>query len=169
MDFIIVGLPRSGTTWAANWLTTDRTHCFHDPLYNTHYEDWDSKVIPGKLTGVSCTGIWRWKEWLNKHPAKKVILHRDLEEINLSLRQIGLPTVDEDSVDMLKGVHGMHVHFSDLFEAGSASNIWSYLTESPMNLDRHEELRLIEMQPQFMGLSVGEDVTRRLRAELSSI
>ena len=167
IDFIIVGLPRSGTTWAANWLTTDKTHCYHDPLYTTHYEDWDAKAIPGKLTGVSCTGIWRWKEWLNAHPAKKIILHRDKGEINKSLRQIGLPELMEE--DTLTDIIGMHVDFNDLFDPERAGAIWEYITGEPMNPHRHEELRLIEMQPQFTGLSVGADVTRRLRAELSSI
>lgn len=167
IDFIIVGLPRCGTTWAANWLTTDQAHCFHDPLYTKHYSEWDSMAIPGRLTGVSCTGIWRWPDWLNAHPARKIILHRDLAEINASLEQIGLPAVGPADERQLASIIGMHVPFEDLFSIAGAEAIWDFATGGlPVNRERHEELRLIEMQPQFSGLSVGREVTRRLREEL---
>ena len=31
---MVIGLPRSRTTWMANWLTTTDTLCLHDPLAN---------------------------------------------------------------------------------------------------------------------------------------
>lgn len=169
MDFIIVGLPRSGTTWAANWLTTDYSHCYHDPLYEHHYDSWDGLILPKKITGASCTGIWRWTEWLNNHPSKKVILHRDLDEINQSLREIGLGGMTPEDEAKLNEIIGMHVPFEDLFDERGAEAVWDYLMPTPFNKHRHQELKLIEMQPQFSGLSVGPDVTRRLRAELASI
>ena len=169
LDFMIIGLPRSGTTWAANWLTTDTLHCLHDPLYTTHYSDWDTKlVIPGRATGVSCTGIWRWTDWLNQHPAHKVLLHRDLGEIADSMRAIGLPTLDlEAGEQLLQSVEGYHVDYADLFDPDVAETIWTYLTGQPFNKERHRELVNIEMQPKFSGLSVGPEVTRRLLEELS--
>jgi hypothetical protein len=80
IDFIVVGLPRSGTAWAANWLTTDTTHCIHDPIAKHHHTELDD-LSSSKHLGVSCTGLWRFPDWLNKHPAKKVILRRDRAEI----------------------------------------------------------------------------------------
>ena len=32
LDFAVLALPRSGTTWLANLLTTDTTLCRHDPF-----------------------------------------------------------------------------------------------------------------------------------------
>lgn len=172
IDFMIVALPRCGTTWASNWLTTEFTHCTHDPLYTTHYRDWDEKLsLPGRVSGVSCTGIWRWADWLNDHPARKVILHRDLGEIQKSMEEIGLPgVIGPDEERQLRSVIGLHVPFTDLFESARASEIWQYLVPGrPFNRIRHRELINIEMQPKFSGLKVGPEVTRKLISELQGI
>jgi hypothetical protein len=55
LDFIVLGLPRSATTWLANWLTTDRSLCLHDPFAKTLPEQWDAG---GKRLGISCTGAY---------------------------------------------------------------------------------------------------------------
>ena len=172
LDFMIIGLPRSGTTWAANLFCTDRTLCFHDPLYTTHYQDWDTK-LPEQApviaeVGISCTGIWRWSDWVNAHPARKVILHRDLGEIADSMREIGLPEMDLEAAEkQLSSIIGMHVPHSDLFDAAKARDIWRHLVKrSNFNQPRHRLLVDIEMQPKFSGLSVGPEVTRRLQEEI---
>ena len=172
LDFMIIGLPRSGTTWAANFFCTERTLCFHDPLYTTHYQDWDTELPKraqeGAEVGVSCTGIWRWPDWVNEHPARKVILHRDLSQIADSMREIGLPEMDLDAAEeQLSSIIGMHVPHSDLFDEAKAWDIWWYLTKDAGHFPtaRHRLLVDIEMQPKFSGLSVGPEVTRRLQEE----
>ena len=172
LDFMIIGLPRSGTTWAANLFCTDRTLCFHDPLYTTHYQDWDTE-LPARApviaeVGVSCSGIWRWPDWVNAHPARKVILHRDLGEIADSMREIGLPEMNLDAAEeQLSSIIGMHVPHSDLFDEGKAWDIWMHLVRrTNFNQPRHRLLVDIEMQPKFSGLSVGSEVTRRLQEEI---
>ena len=174
LDFMIIGLPRSGTTWAANLFCTDRTLCFHDPLYTTHYQDWDTE-LPKRApviaeVGVSCTGIWRWPDWLNEHPARKVILHRDLGDIADSMREIGLPEMDlEAAEEQLSSIIGLHVPHSDLFDEAKAGDIWRHLVRrANFNPPRHNLLVDIEMQPKFSGLTVGKHVTRRLMIELAS-
>lgn len=175
LDFMIIGLPRSGTTWAANFFCTERTLCFHDPLYTTHYEDWDTSLPAlapdGVEVGVSCTGIWRWTDWVNNHPARKVILHRSLVEINKSLADIGLPGMTQADASKLSQVIGLHVPYTDLFSEQGCFNIWWHLTQGAghFNTARHCLLVDIEMQPQFAGLSVGPEVTRRLVAELQRV
>lgn len=169
IDFMVIGLPRSGTTWASNWLTTDETHCYHDPLYTTHYDQWDA--LPGRAQcGISCTGIWKWPDWVNNHPAKKLILHRSTEEINESMAAIGLPgQVTEDDQNTLESLLGLHMDFTELFNPVGAARAWKYLTGLEFNPLRHAELINIEMQPKFAGLSVGAEVTRQLREELACI
>lgn len=176
LDFMIIGLPRSGTTWASNWLTTDAVHCVHDPLYTTHYSDWDH-ALPrdhapsAKHVGVSCTGIWRWAGWVNDHPARKVILHRDLGEVRKSMVEIGLPDIlTAKDAAALDEIIGYHVPYDSLFDPTEAKLIWDYLVPGQVfNEDRHRALVQIEMQPQFAGLSVGPEVTRRLINELENI
>lgn len=173
LDYMVIGLPRSATTWAANWLCTDRTHCVHDPLDRLHYSEWDEKLSkPGKLSGVSCTSIWRFPDFLARHPARKVILHRDLAEVNLSLTAIGMPELEADSADRLLNIKGLHCPWSALFDPVRAESIWNYLAGSsfpfPFDIERHHELTLIEMQPQFAGLSVRPDLVRQLVAEVQA-
>lgn len=175
IDFMIIGLPRSGTTWASNWLTTDAIHCVHDPLYTEHYSDWDERLPAlapaGASVGVSCTGIWRWADWVNKHPARKVILHRDLGEIQQSMAEIHMPGhVGLAEEEALNSVIGFHVPHSDLFNTEHAEEIWNYLVPGqPFNAHRHRALVQVEMQPQFSGLSVGPEVMRKLMSELERI
>lgn len=171
LDFMIIGLPRSGTTWAANLFTTDAVLCHHDPLYHTHYSEWDEKLQAPVPVGVSCTGIWRWTDWLNTHRAKKIILHRASAEIADSMRQIGLPELDLiDGQRKLDSIIGLHVPHTDLFDPRKCCDLWDYVMggDVPFNWKRHEMLVDIEMQPKFSGLSVGKHVTRRLMIELAS-
>lgn len=166
LDFMVVALPRSGTTWAANWLTTDDTICIHDPLYTLHYEDWDKWELPDRKVGVSCTGIWRFKEWLNKHPSRKIVLHRDLDEVNASMVALGLPECTPMDIKALYAVDGWHWGMEDLFDANSACRIYEYLLKKEFDINRHQQLVQIEMQPKFSGLKVGAEVTRRLMDEI---
>lgn len=172
LDFMIIGLPRSATTWASNLFTTDHVHCHHDPLYTKHYEQWDSDLpVPERLTGVSCTGIWRWPDWLNQHPARKVLLHRDLDQVNDELHRLGMPQLGPEAEEQLWKVIGLHVPFGHLFEPDGAKAIWDYLTHGkiPFNERRWLTLVGIEMQPYFDGVRIDPGVTRKLFEELTRI
>ena len=160
MDFMVIALPRSGTTWAANWLS-----CAHDPLYTAHYTDWD-RLHAG--SGVSCTGIWRWPEWVNAHPARKVILHRDAREVGASLHRIAkaaaLKSTDLDAID------GLHVPWTDLFDTDRAEVIWETLRPGErFDSQRHAALTSIKMEPNFATLPVDHALQRRLWSELSQV
>lgn len=165
LDFMIIGLPRSGTTWAANFFTTERAVCLHDPLFTRHYADLDSIRYDGKKVGISCTGIWRFPNFVNAHPARKIILRRPLAEVNSSLEAIGLPGCTEEDMLQHAMMPGEHFHFADLFNPWYARQMCDYIG-LPFDADRHAELVQIEMQPKFSGLKVGKEVTRRLVEEL---
>lgn len=168
IDFMIIGLPRSGTTWAANWLTTDKTFCLHDPLYKLHYSEWDAlpKGWYNQL-GVSCTGIWRWPEFVNAHPAKKIVVIRDLDEVNNEMEKLGLPECPPDADLMLKDIEAPHVHYTDLFDPKRAPLIWEKLIGEfgycPL---RHAQLCEFNVQPNFQRVEPNREVTRKLYNEL---
>lgn len=166
LDFMILGLPRSGTTWAANWLCTDLTHCIHDPLYTTHYSDLDNLDKNGKRLGVSCTGLYFFPDFVNEHPAKKLVIYRPLEEINESLASISLPLLTMADVRQLEQINGMYCTMSALFDPVFAKLFYEHLTGLPFDAQRHAELVKIEMQPKFSGLKVNPEVTRRLVEEI---
>lgn len=163
IEFMLIAAPRSGTTWAANWLTTDKTLCLHDPLFTRHYTELDD-IESGKRLGVSCTGLFMFPEWVNGHKARKVILHRDLNEINASLEAIGLAGISREYHNRLDLINGIHLDYQDLFD--SPRPIYEYLTGLKFDEERHAMLLDIEMQPKFSGLKVGREVTRRLINEI---
>lgn len=165
LDFIIVGLPRSATTWAANFFTTEQAVCLHDPLYTRHYQDLDSIRFEGKKVGVACTGLWRFPHFLNAHKAPVLVLRRPLSEVNDSLTAIGLPPCSEEDEAQLATLKGANYPFADLFNPFYAAQMCD-MFGLPFDADRHAELCQIEMQPKFSGLKVGKEVTRRLVEEI---
>jgi hypothetical protein len=170
LDFMVIGLPRSGTTWAANWLTTDRTLCLHDPLWTTHYSELDQAVpsrASGRLAGVSCSALWRWPDWVVRHPAKKLILHRDMAEIRRSLLAANLPALADDADELLASLPGKHAPWKDLFVADQAAQLWQWLTGGlPFDASRHAELVKLDIQPKFNAIQPDISLNRRLATEL---
>lgn len=161
---MVIAAARSATTWCANWLTTDTTLCLHDPLWKTHYSEWDA-IQSTHTLGISCTGIALFPEWVNQHPARKVVLHRDAGEINASLEKIGLPPLAQIWCERLESIQGMHCHWEDVFER--PQRIYEHLLQRPMDWERHALLKEIRMQPLFERLQPQKEVGERLIAELS--
>lgn len=166
IDFMLISAPRSGSTWAANWLTTDTTLCLHDPLFNWHYTELDG-LETDKCLGIADTGLYRFPAWLNAHPARKVILHRPQASIDASLAEIGLPAMEGNVLADLGAIQGRHYNWTALFT--DPKPIYEFLLGKPFDAERHRELALIEMQPKFSGLTLNPGVTKRLRDEFLSI
>jgi hypothetical protein len=164
IEFMLLAAPRSGTTWAANWLTTNKTLCLHDPLWTHHYSDLD-KIESTKYLGLSCTGLWMWPEWVNAHPARKIILHRPLEEINASLSELGLAPMPADTEERLNKIEGFHLPYTDLFT--DPRDIYEYLLGLPFDEERHASLKLMNIQPNFSAIKVDTAASRRLMQELA--
>lgn len=165
IEFMILAAPRSGTTWVANWLTTNNTLCLHDPLWKHHYNALD-KIESKKVLGVACTGLYMFPDFVNYHPARKIILHRDEQEINESLNAIGLPPVSNTERD-LKKIAGYHLDWREVFM--NPRGIYEYLTGFEFDEERHAFLKEIEMQPYFAGLKINKEVTLTLLNELEEI
>lgn len=165
IEFMVISAPRSGSAWAANWLTTERSLCLHDPLYRYHYLELDS-IQSSRPLGISCTGVANFYEWVNQHPARKVVLHRDPDEVNASLSDIGLPQVPEEFFYKLNKIRGIHVPWRMLFTR--PKTIWEHLTDAPFDHERHEYLCRLNVQRDFGGVVVDPVVTRRLVGEIRS-
>jgi hypothetical protein len=159
ISFMVIGEPRSGTTWAANWLTTDTTLCLHDPLTTLHYSNWD-QIESKKILGISDTGISKFDYWLNDHSAKKVILHRNREEIAMSL---GMPEF-LDVPSNLDLIDGMHCHWEELFD--NPKPIYEYLLDKEFDAERHAELCKIRMAPLEEKMTFNRQVMDRLITEI---
>jgi hypothetical protein len=167
LSFIVTGLPRSGTTWVANWLTTDNTLCIHDPVYKYTLEELDT-LQTDKLLGVSCTGIWKLPTFLNEHKARKIIIHRDLDEINDSLvNEIETNPISESQAKLLDSIDGLHVKFNDLFDPIKAKELYEYALNKSFDPVRHAYLVEMNVQPNFGMLFFNKEVLRDFKLRIA--
>lgn len=167
LDFMIISLPRSASTWAANWMTTERAFCRHDPLWMTSPDQLDREIVAlagPRLAGIACTGLWRWPEWINRHLARKLILHRDSAQIRASLDRLGLPRLPIAAARQLSQIEGTHVDWLELFDPARAAAIWEFLTAGAIAFDqaRHRELCAMRIDPAMGKVERDLALNRRL-------
>lgn len=164
IHFMVLGGPRSATTWAANWLNTDTTVCLHDPLLEytpAHLERMAFRG--GKRFGISCTASTLYPDWVNAQKCPKVVLVRDVREINTSLRALGLaeliPARHEARLAAVK--NAMFVRYDDLFMLSRAAVIADYLGV-PFDPDRYDILRQMRVEPMWNHLNIGKGAAMQL-------
>jgi hypothetical protein len=163
IEFMILAAPRSGTTWASNWLTTDSSLCLHDPLLKWTKEELLGLQSPKRL-GLACTGLALFPEWVNSHPARKVILHRPLDEVDASLQAIGMTSCSQQWEGVLERIEGVHLRWDEMFTR--PQYMYEFLLDMPFDPERWALLREINVQPHFEGLTIHQHATARLMAEL---
>jgi hypothetical protein len=164
--FMVLSAPRSASTWAANWLTTDSHLCLHDPVLGTRVEDLDTLPLRSKY-GISCTGLPLLINWVNAHACPKLVLHRPLTEVNASLERIGLTPLGRAWDGVLEKLDGWHVHYTDLFKPTCARAIWQHLLPgTPWNGTRHSLLSSMHVDPHFPRVRVDRDRTREFRDQI---
>ncbi len=166
IEFMVITAPRSASTWASNWLTTDTTLCMHEPLWKMNFGALDA-VESQKMLGLSETGSTGFHEHLASHPARKVILHRDLKECSDSLMQLGFHPLTKYWQGALEKIEGRHYHWRDMLDdEAKAREIYEFLLQREFDVERWSWVREIEMQPHFAGLTIGKHVAARLLKEL---
>lgn len=144
IDFAVVGLPRSGTTWLANWLTTDRSLCLHDPFSNSLPETWDAG---DKRLGISCTGAYLMPGWLESLSCPLVVIERDPAACDVSLQAMGLPTT-WPLLRSFKAAKGRRWRFDDIWDEVKARELWAFLLPGiAFNAPRYRLLREMHVQP----------------------
>lgn len=166
---MIIAAPRSGSAWAANWLSTDTTLCLHDVLFNYHYTTLDSIQISGKQLGVADTGIWAFPEFLKKHPARKVVFHRPQKEVNDALGAIGLPVIPDIEIKLKNITNANHYDWECLFDPIYADEIYEYLLEKPFDLERHKLLCQLNIQRDLGRIKPDPLITKRLINDLRTL
>jgi hypothetical protein len=165
IEFMVLSAPRSGSTWMSNWLTTQASLCLHDPILEHSPEDLDA-IECDRMLGISCTGMALLTDWVNAHPARKVIVHRPLEDINRSLKAIGLSPLSQAWDGALEKIKGWHVPFSDLFNTVWAAPVWEHLTHTLHDRVRHAQLCKMHIDPEFGKVPIVRDRTRDFRERI---
>lgn len=167
IEFMVLSAPRSASTWVANWLTTDETLCLHDPLWKYHYSELDA-IQSSKRLGLADTGLAKFPDFVNAHPARKVILHRDLEECSDSLVALGFGRLKHWE-GVLDKIEGLHVQWSDVFVSARAQEIYEHLLPGPFDMERHDALCKFHVQPNFSAImpdAAMRETAQRLLKEL---
>jgi len=164
ISFMVLGGPRSGTTWLANLLTTDTTLCMHDPLLEYTVPHLDTLEIPNMRIGIADTSALLYPDWVASHRSKKVLIWRDPEQFNTSLRALRLPEVK--AIDHARRINAVPksvpvVVFDSLFNWRVVRDLCAHL-DVPFNRWRFEELKKMNVQPHFSRLPVGKEAAQDL-------
>ncbi len=165
IEFMVLSAPRSGSTWAATWLTGDRSLCLHDPTLEMRPEELEKLECDRRL-GIADTALVLIPEFVNANPCPKVILHRPIAEVNASLERIGLTKVPDHTKDLLTKVNGMHLPWTSLFNPTTADAIHRHLLGRPMDRRRHDELVRTQINPRFDRLPINIDIVHEFRRRI---
>ena len=158
IDFIVLGLPRSGTTWLANWLTTHRSLCLHDP-FNRLPEHWERDA---RRFGVSCTGAYLLPGWMAQQSCPIAVIERDEAACEASLNRRGFSVAGLR--ERLQAVNGRRFAFDDLWNEDKARDLWAFLLPGiPFDALRYRLLRDMRIEPAewTADLDVAAEVFRR--------
>lgn len=160
VDFIVLGLPRSGTTWLANWLTTERSLCLHDPFATALPERWPRD---GRRFGISCTGAYLLPKWLKAQECAVAVIQRDPAACEASLARIGLGGLGGLPA-ALQGVDGRRWQFADLWDEDTARELWTFLLPGiAFDAPRYRLLREMRIEPKEIvaDMDVAAEVIKR--------
>jgi hypothetical protein len=157
IQFMVIGAPRSGTAWAAEWLGA-----VHDPLWDRFYLDLDE--LSG---GISCTGLGMFPWWVNQHPARKVILHREPRDVNASLNRLNCGSCPPEVFEGLAKIEGMHVPWTDLWD--KPQPIWEHLIGFGFDERRHTLLKTVNIQTDDWKWRKTPERVRRRYAQIGVI
>lgn len=151
LSYRVFGLPRSGTTWVANWLTTDRATCWHDPCEWALPYDVERWAERRENAGISCTGLWLLHAWDPGVPT--LCLDRCPDEVQESLAKAGLPLLPEVVFDLWDALPFRKIALAELLEPSRAEEVQRFLLpELPFNCDRHAQLARMNVQPSALEL-----------------
>ena len=161
---MVIAAPRSGTGWAANWLTTDMSLCYHGLSARAPMERWQT-LESDRMLGTAETALWWAAEMLNLYPARKVILHRDPAEICASLQMPELLERIEHMQTSLCDIDGMHVRWDQMFD--DPAPIYEHLLQRPFDGERHAELVRLQVTCMPKRVTFDPDAVRQMQLEMA--
>lgn len=166
---MVLGGPRSATTWLSNLLTTDETLCLHDPMLEYSLPQLNTLSVPGKLLGVSCTSLIMWPDWVAAQHCPKILLWRDVGEINKSLDALGLQRLDPGKHAMRMGLIEAPVyHYAEIFKMNVARKICKHLGV-PFCPYRFNALVNMRIEPNWAHIPVAKEAVTKLLTRIGEV
>ena len=147
INFMVLGLPRSGTAWLANLLTTQKSYCRHEALWTSSLDELNGEKHTVSF-GIAETSGFSMVNEINAHSANKLIVRRDLSEINESLHGLGIPKMNQEHMDKLLSISGYHIDFNDIFDYNKMSKAYEFLLHGQLEPYRHAFLCDMNVQNQ---------------------
>jgi hypothetical protein len=145
--FRVFGLPRSGTTWAAAWLSSGRAICWHDPCEHATpamVEEWAASE--DRPAGISCTGLWLHTDWDTDVPT--LLLDRPAVAVQRALRRVGLPQLPDWAFDLWEALPYPRTTLQALLTPEGAARAQSLLLpREPFDQRKHAELAKMRIEP----------------------
>jgi len=126
--FYIIGLPRSRTYWLSQFLG-----CLHEGIY--YYPKY-SDFLKSDHSGDSTTVLPLIRNQIRNE--KKVIIHRDVKDVDKSLIKLFGITKDFSSW-RLHEEDGLHIEFNEINDR--LEEIWDYCKSSPFPVMRAEIMK----------------------------
>jgi hypothetical protein len=161
---MIIALPRSRTTWLANFLTTEKTFCFHDPLAEMYSYKEVLNLNTDRLTGIADTGIG----WFDTSifDCRKLIIERPVSDVNKEMSSLLGQEIDLTPLwANMQRIEALRVPFDQINER--LEEIWTYCTELPYDALRAEYL--INMNVQVIELPLNAERLNSLRSEITCL
>ena len=137
MKFFILGLPRSRTYWLSEFL-----ECLHEGFY--YYPNY-REFMESDNMGDSTTCYHMIKDFIKDE--KKVIIHRDVKEVEESIIQLFGNIDTSFLIDMekeLKEAEGLHVNFEDI--NSRIEEIWDFCREDIFPKERFDRMENIILE-----------------------
>lgn len=142
IDFMVLGLPRSGTAWISNLLTTDTTVCIHEAFEFNSLSEIDEMGVQG----ICETSAFMHIDEINAHHARKLIIERPFVEIQESCKALGFPELPPLVIDLMDQIKGYRISFKDLFNYDIMAEAYYYLLRKELNQERHRMLCQMNIQ-----------------------
>jgi hypothetical protein len=114
MKFLVYAMPRSGSTWLANFLTADGLVCHHDPLGRMSFEE------ANRLDAAVDTGAYLFRDRMQAE--RSYALVRRVADCNRSLLRLGLAPGAE-----YQGMEMPTFFYERLFDIGYLAELWAQI------------------------------------------
>ena len=145
--FCVFSLPRAGSTWVSNWLSSGSSICWHDPIATAgpkeieHWASWQDRPA-----GICCTGTWLDASWRPQVPI--LLLERDRDAVNRAMTAKGLPELPGWVFERWAELPYDRVTLPQLMNERIARRVHSKLLPSlAFDLARYHELQRMNVQP----------------------